>query len=121
MNRQNTLTAVVTLGLLAFVGWAFWQHLGTVDKKENYPTATMQKAVMAQAEALNQARLDELSERGQAAIGMSMEQVRAALGAPTRTLVDSSGGEVHSTWWYEREGSRVIRFAADGKVSHIAH
>lgn len=117
-NKQTVVTLAVIAALLIFIGWAFYQGLDSPSDQESAATKAPQKAVMAQAQALNDARLEELAQRGQVAAGMSMAQVRFALGEPVRVLSDSSN-VVRKTWWYEHEGGRVIQFGADGKVSKI--
>ncbi|MCL4704936.1 hypothetical protein KJ068_07230 [bacterium] len=114
-NKQTVVTLVVIAALLIFIGWAFYQDLDSPANQESIVTKTPQKAVMAQAQALNDARLEELAQRGQVATGMSMAQVRLALSEPVRSITDS----VRTTWWYEHEGGRIIHFGADGKVDKI--
>ncbi len=120
-NKQTVATLVVTAALLIFIGWAFYQRLDPSSNQESAAAKAPQKAVMAQAQALNEARLDELAERGQVTLGMRLAQVRLALGEPARVLADTSGDKVRTTWWYEHAGGRTIRFGRDGKVSSIGH
>jgi hypothetical protein len=115
-NKQTITTAIVAIALLLFIGWRFIQYLGASDEQAGYGEAIPQKAVIEQAEEQRIARLDELAQQGKIAIGMSMVQVKTALGEPARTLVDSSSAPPVTTWWYEHESSREIRFGQDGRV-----
>ena len=119
-NKQFVTTAVVTFALLLFIGWRFVQYLGASDEQASYGDAVPQKAVMEQAAELNAARLDELAQQGKIAIGMSMAQVKIALGEPVRTYIDSSSAQIGSVWWYEHNrDKRKIYFTKEETVVKI--
>lgn len=115
-NKQRTTTFAVAVGLLFFIGWSFLNYLNKNGRRQENSYRTPQKAVMQQAEAANAARLEELVLQGKLAVGMTMAQVRQALGDPVRTLVDSSGTAAVTVWWYEHESGRTVRFDASNKV-----
>ncbi|RMD92441.1 MAG: hypothetical protein D6814_16875 [Calditrichaeota bacterium] len=112
-DRQKAIFVLIAFGLLLFIGWSFLHTLGQSGRAEA-PVA--KKAVSEQAELLNTGRLDALAARGQIANGMSMEQVRAALGEPARTFIDSAGGRRLTTWMYGQEGRRIVQFGANNTV-----
>jgi len=108
------LTMIGITGLLAvLIGWGFYQSLQLESgPSDDYP----QKAVMAQAQAMNQARLARLAERGTVAPGMSREQVRTALGEPSRVESREVHGKEGSIWWYENRNITSVLFDHRGNV-----
>lgn len=119
-NKQKATTIVVMLGLLLFIAWRFVEYLGSSEKQATVAPRMPAKAVMAQAEELNQDRLEQLVEMGQIAPGMSMAQVKMALGEPSRSYIDSSSTQVRSIWWYEyNREQRKVYFGGDGIVAKI--
>ena len=120
MNKQTLTSAVVAIALLLLIGWSFLKYLDSTGKQGGYDATVPPKAVMEQAEAINETRLADLAQQGQISLGMTMAQVRTALGEPQQALVDSLDAQVGTTWWYDHDGGRrVIRFGADGRVVEI--
>jgi len=119
LSKQMVVTLVTAFVLLVLIGGKFYRFLATGDHRNGPSVQAPQKAVMAQAEELNRARLNKLAERGQVTVGMTMSQVRTALGEPVRTMVDSSGMVVRTIWWYEHDGGRSVHFGQDGKVDRV--
>lgn len=51
---------------------------------------------------------------------MSMAQVKAALGKPVRTYIDSSSAQPRTIWWYEHNrDKRKIYFTKEEAVVKI--
>lgn len=87
--------------------------------KKNQTANNPQKAVMSQAQSMNEARLEELVQRGKVVKGMTMEQVRLALGEPERIEQMEQDDENLTIWWYEHEGWINVVFDSKGLVGGI--
>lgn len=118
-NKTVVATMVAAVALILLIAWGFYQTLqlgsGKKIKLADYP----QKAIMAQAQAVNEARLDELAQRGKVTPGMNEKQVCAAFGEPVRTERMEQHGEQQTIWWYEHEGWMCVVFNSDGLVDMI--
>ena len=119
-NKQNITTAVVAIALVGFIAWAFFDNISSANKEQAASIQIPEKAVMEHAREINASRLEILAREGQVAPGMTMAQVRIALGEPSRSLVDSSGSQIQTVWWYESKGQdKMIYFGSDGKITKI--
>ncbi len=120
IHKQTLTTLIFTCALLLFIGWRFMAYLDTTGDHAADRKSIPQKAVMQQAETQRQADLDVLAGQGRIAKGMSMPQVKIALGEPLRTYVDSSPGAFTTIWWYEHSRSkRQIHFGRNNTVVDI--
>lgn len=118
MKTDKTVVAVLLslFMLVLLIGWAFYQTLTLNADRVNLQTKSPQKAVVAQAQAMNEARLKELAEQGKITVGMSMEHVRLALGEPERAEKIERDGKPMTIWWYKRRDWMNIVFDEIGSV-----
>ena len=118
-DKMVVATITATVLLLLLIGWAFYQALQLDSnhkiKIKDYP----EKAVMAQVESMNEARLQEIARSGKVVKGMSMEQVRLALGQPQRIDKEELEKGTLTIWWYQHEGWMNVVFSESGKVNQI--
>ncbi len=118
-DKMVTATIVSSGLLLLLIAWAFYQTLRInpepTTEVEDYP----QKAVMAQVESMNKARLEVIARNGQVVKGMNMEHVRLALGEPQRVEHLETDGESLTIWWYQNEGWKNIVFDLNNKVREV--
>lgn len=118
-DKMVVAVMVASVLLLLLIGWAFYQTLQLNSEHKiklgDYP----QKAVMASATAMNEARLDKLAQSGKVVKGMSTEQVRLALGEPARIEQMERNGEKLTIWRHRGEGWMSIVFDSDGLVTAI--
>lgn len=120
-DKMVIATMASTVLLLLLIGWAFYQALQLNSNHKIKIQDQPEKAVMAQVELMNEARLQEIARSGKVMQGMSMEQVRLALGEPQRIDTEELEKGTLTIWWYQQEGWMNIVFNESGKVIRINH
>ncbi|MFQ5676011.1 MAG: hypothetical protein ACE5G1_08960 [bacterium] len=120
MNSNKTILAIAAacFVLILLIGWTFYQTL-QLQSGPAQESAPPQKAVMAQAQALNESRLNELAQSGKVVAGMSEQQVRNALGEPERIEKIDEANEHLVVWWYDLDGWTSVVFDSKGLVVRI--
>ncbi len=120
MRTNKTIVAMVvaSLALILLIAWGFYQTL-QMDSERKIKLDSPQKSVMAQAQAMSQARFNELALSGKVGVGMKAEHVRQAFGAPARLEEVEQDGQQLTVWWYEHEGWMSVVFDNNGLVSRI--
>ncbi|MFQ5706031.1 MAG: hypothetical protein ACE5HO_01195 [bacterium] len=118
VNKPIAAAVVTVLAICIAIALAFYSSLKLDSKSESGKPADPQKAVMAETQAMNKARLDGLANQGKVIKGMRSEQVRVALGEPVRIEEVTQKGEVVTVWWYKRQGWLRVVFE-QGKVAEV--
>ncbi|MFQ5752476.1 MAG: hypothetical protein ACE5HI_10805 [bacterium] len=118
-DKMVVVTIASTVLLLLLIGWAFYQALQLDSDRKIKIKDQPEKAVMAQVKSMNEARLEEIARGGKVVKGMSMEQVRLALGEPQRIDTEELEKGTLTIWWYQQEGWMNIAFNESGKVNRI--
>jgi len=117
MDKMMMASAGTALVFCLLIAWAFY-HTLNMDSSAGYETeaAAPPKAVMAESQELNEARLSDAADKGEVVPGQSMEQVRAAIGDPVRVDTTRLEGQRMTIWWYERAGYSSVIFDENGRV-----
>lgn len=119
INRVIATLVTAPAALIFLFGWAFYQTLQLDSDRKIRLDETPRKAVMAQAQAMNQARLQALADQGRVAKDMTEEQVRLALGEPDRSEQKERDGQKLTLWFYEHYDLLRVTFDENGRVISI--
>ena len=117
-NKTIVATGAASLALTLLIAWGFYQTL-PMDSERKIKLDSPQKSVMARAQAMSQARFNELALSGKVGVGMKAEHVRQAFGEPGRVEEVEQDGQQLTVWWYEHEGWMSVVFDNKGLVSRI--
>lgn len=112
-------TGAAALALIMLIAWGFYQTLQMESGRNIGIADTPQRAVMAQVQAMNQARLNKLVQSGKVTKGMNEKQVYSAFGEPARIEQTDEAGQQLTVWWYEHEGWMSVVFDDTGLVCRI--
>ena len=120
LNSMVLATVAAIFVLFLLIAWSFYSMLQTRPYQVDTTPKPPPKAVMAQVDAINQVRLQELADQGKVVPGMSKALVRTALGDPERIEQASQNESQVTIWWYQHDGWKSVVFTSEGLVSRIS-